>query len=30
LPKDATAALVGYMLNANLIAKASFQAKYGR
>jgi Raf kinase inhibitor-like YbhB/YbcL family protein len=24
LPKDATAALVGYMLNANLIAKASF------
>jgi Raf kinase inhibitor-like YbhB/YbcL family protein len=30
LPKDATAALVGYMLNANLIAKASFQAKYSR
>ncbi|MEN9886637.1 MAG: hypothetical protein RL758_1215 [Pseudomonadota bacterium] len=30
LPKDATAALVGYMLNANLIAKTSFEAKYGR
>jgi Raf kinase inhibitor-like YbhB/YbcL family protein len=30
LPKDATAALVGYMLNANLIAKTSFEAKYSR
>ncbi|MFM2112871.1 MAG: hypothetical protein RLZZ271_1531 [Pseudomonadota bacterium] len=30
LPKDTTAALVGYMLNANLIAKTSFEAKYGR
>lgn len=30
LPMDATAALAGFMVNANTIAKASFTAKYGR
>lgn len=30
LPENPTAALVGYMLNANSLGKASFQAKYGR
>jgi Raf kinase inhibitor-like YbhB/YbcL family protein len=30
LPPDATAALAGFMINANTIAKASFTAKYGR
>lgn len=30
LPADATAALIGFMVNANTIAKASFTAKYGR
>ncbi len=30
LPADATAALVGYMLNANKLGTASFTAKYGR
>ncbi|MEY4765567.1 MAG: hypothetical protein RI907_2240 [Pseudomonadota bacterium] len=30
IPADATAALAGYMINANTIAKASFTAKYGR
>ena len=30
LPTDASAAMIGYMLNAHLIAKASFTAKYGR
>ena len=30
VPPDATAALVGFMINANQIGKASFQAKYGR
>ena len=30
LPEDATAALVGYMVNANSIGKASFTAKYER
>lgn len=30
LPSDATAALTGYMINANTIAKATFTAKYGR
>jgi Raf kinase inhibitor-like YbhB/YbcL family protein len=29
-PEDATGALVGYMINANSIAKASFTARYGR
>jgi Raf kinase inhibitor-like YbhB/YbcL family protein len=29
-PADATAALVGFMINANTLAKASFEAKYGR
>lgn len=29
-PADASAALIGFMLNANRIAKASFEAKYGR
>lgn len=29
-PADASAALVGFMLNANRIAKASFEARYGR
>ena len=30
LPPDATAALTGYMINANSLGKASFTAKYGR
>jgi Raf kinase inhibitor-like YbhB/YbcL family protein len=30
LPKDASAALIGYMLNANRLAKASFTANYYR
>ena len=30
LPADASAALVGFMVNANRLAKASFEAKYGR
>lgn len=30
IPADATAALAGYMINGNSIAKASFTAKYGR
>jgi len=30
VPADATAALVGYMVNANAIDKASFTARYGR
>jgi phosphatidylethanolamine-binding protein (PEBP) family uncharacterized protein len=30
LPADATAALAGFMINANKIGKASFTAKYGR
>ena len=30
VPADATAALIGYMLNANKLATASFTAKYGR
>ncbi|MBL8491257.1 MAG: YbhB/YbcL family Raf kinase inhibitor-like protein [Rhodocyclaceae bacterium] len=30
LPEDASAALVGYMVNANRIGKASFTAKYER
>lgn len=30
IPADATAALAGFMINANTIAKASFTAKYGR
>lgn len=30
VPADATAALVGFMVNANKIGKASFTAKYGR
>jgi Raf kinase inhibitor-like YbhB/YbcL family protein len=30
VPEDATAALVGFMMNANSIAKASFTAHYGR
>jgi Raf kinase inhibitor-like YbhB/YbcL family protein len=30
LPPDATAALVGFMLHANDLAKASFEARYGR
>jgi Raf kinase inhibitor-like YbhB/YbcL family protein len=30
VPPDASAALVGFMLNANKLGKASFQAKYGR
>ena len=30
IPADATAALAGFMINANQIAKASFTAKYGR
>jgi Raf kinase inhibitor-like YbhB/YbcL family protein len=30
VPADATAALVGFMINANLLGKASFTAKYGR
>ena len=30
IPADATAALAGFMINANTIAKAGFTAKYGR
>lgn len=30
LPPDATAALVGFMINANRLGKASFEARYGR
>jgi Raf kinase inhibitor-like YbhB/YbcL family protein len=30
IPADATAALAGYMINGNSIAKASFTARYGR
>ena len=30
IPADATAALAGYMVNANTIGKASFVARYGR
>lgn len=30
LPADATAALAGYMINANALGKASFTARYGR
>ncbi|MEO8652826.1 MAG: YbhB/YbcL family Raf kinase inhibitor-like protein [Ramlibacter sp.] len=30
IPADPTAALAGFMINANTIAKASFTAKYGR
>jgi Raf kinase inhibitor-like YbhB/YbcL family protein len=30
LPADATAALAGFMINANMLGKASFTAKYGR
>ena len=30
IPADATAALAGFMINANQIGKASFMAKYGR
>ena len=30
LPTDASAAMIGYMLNVHRIAKASFTAKYGR
>jgi Raf kinase inhibitor-like YbhB/YbcL family protein len=30
VPADASAALVGYMLNANKLGKASFTARYGR
>jgi Raf kinase inhibitor-like YbhB/YbcL family protein len=30
IPADATAALAGFMINANAIGKASFTAKYGR
>ena len=30
LPADATAALVGYMINANRLGKASFTARFGR
>ena len=30
VPPDATAALVGFMINANKLGKASFEAKYGR
>lgn len=30
LPPDATAALAGFMVNANSIGKASFEARYGR
>jgi Raf kinase inhibitor-like YbhB/YbcL family protein len=29
-PTDATAALIGFMINANKLGKASFEAKYGR
>ncbi len=30
IPQDGTAALVGYMINANKLASATFTAKYGR
>ena len=30
VPVDATAALTGYMIHANMLGKASFTAKYGR
>ncbi|HSV50928.1 MAG TPA: YbhB/YbcL family Raf kinase inhibitor-like protein [Burkholderiaceae bacterium] len=30
IPADATAALAGFMINANALGKASFTAKYGR
>jgi phosphatidylethanolamine-binding protein (PEBP) family uncharacterized protein len=30
IPADATAALAGFMINANAIGKATFTAKYGR
>jgi phosphatidylethanolamine-binding protein (PEBP) family uncharacterized protein len=30
VPADATAALVGFMINANRLGKASFTALYGR
>jgi Raf kinase inhibitor-like YbhB/YbcL family protein len=30
IPPDATAALAGFMINANSLAKASFTARYGR
>jgi len=30
VPADATAALIGFMINANRIGKASFKARYGR
>jgi len=30
VPADATAALTGYMIHGNMLAKASFTAKYGR
>ena len=30
VPADATAALAGYMINANALGKASFTATYGR
>ncbi len=30
VPADASAALVGFMVNANRLGKASFEAKYGR
>ncbi|MDB5940928.1 MAG: hypothetical protein JWQ13_494 [Ramlibacter sp.] len=30
LPPDPTAALAGFMVNANSLGKASFEARYGR
>jgi phosphatidylethanolamine-binding protein (PEBP) family uncharacterized protein len=30
IPADATAALAGFMVHANMIGKAGFTAKYGR
>ena len=30
LPADATAAMIGFMINANTLAKADFTALYGR
>ena len=30
VPPEATAALVGYMINANKLGSATFSAKYGR
>lgn len=30
VPADATAALIGYMINANMLGKAGFTVKYGR